>query len=177
MLSAFGLSLLRILFWFLVSQLAGHRFRHRLHRSWILHRHFLIEADLPVPVDDDGAALRAVVRLFTGEHAVLLDHSAGGIAEQVVGDTVLGLELGMAERAACAFMSVVMCMVLGASVGSQQIISHDRANQHALLTGGVLGMLLLLQSMHFRRWKMWAIALTISSLFIAATFLHSLQAL
>lgn len=116
-------------------------------------------------------------QLVSNEAAMLVPSAAAASGLMSVMLMFIGIaaDIGMGERAACAFMSIVMCMVLGASLGSHQLASHDRAVHHALLTGGVYGLVLLLQSIHFRKWKMWAVALVLSSIFIAFTFLHSLQ--
>ncbi len=116
-------------------------------------------------------------QILSAQSAMLVPSAAAssGLLSLMLLLISIASDIGMGERAACGFISIVMCTVLGASLGSQTHITHERAVQHALMTGGIFGMLILLQSMYFRRWKMWAAALVLASIFIAFTFLHSIQ--
>src|SRR5438874_3615670 len=61
------------------------------------HGGFLVEADFSRFVDDDGAALGAVVGFFAGPHVVGFGHFSGGIGQKMIGDVVLFFEGGVGE--------------------------------------------------------------------------------
>ncbi len=118
-----------------------------------------------------GAALlpALTVALFGNGHP-----SSALVAPAAVGSALLSVmlllitlaaDLGLGERAACAVLLSVMCIALGMSHPTRS----TSAMQHGLMTGGLIGLMLALQLLYFRKWKLWAFALLGLSGFVSFT--------
>ncbi len=73
-------------------------------------------------------------------------------------------DIGIGERLACGVLIAVMCAVLGVSyshIGQDAHIAHnaivaEKAVMRAMMIGGFMGGVVLLQLLHLRKWKLWA---------------------
>lgn len=85
----------------------------------------------------------------------------------------VAVETGLNEKIACGVLMAAMCFVLGVTV-AQMRLQATQLN-YALVTGGLVGGVLLLQLLYLRRWKLWAFALFGLSLLVSGTFLRFLS--
>ena len=110
-----------------------------------------------------------MVALFGNGHpaAALVAPAAVGSALLAVMLLLITLaaDLGLPERAACAVLLSVMCLALGMAHPTHSTVAMTRG----LMTGGLVGLVLALQLLYFRRWKLWAFALLSLSGFVSFT--------
>lgn len=86
----------------------------------------------------------------------------------------IAADIGLGERVACGVVLMMMGLTLGVSTATIRAEAHDaaialvavRAVQRAIMTGGFLGGVLLLQLLHFRKWQIWATVISILGLTI-----------
>ena len=87
----------------------------------------------------------------------------------------IAADIGMAERAACGVLMAAMCFVLGVAVSTRGLNhSFPPGMQRVVLTGSIFGMVVLLQLIHLKRWKLWAFVLACLGLLMGGNFLHLL---
>ena len=122
-----------------------------------------------VPLYAAALAPALMVALFGNGHptAALVTPAAVGSALLAVMLLLITLaaDLGLPERAACAVLLSVMCLALGMAHPTRS----SSAMQHGFITGGFIGLVLALQLLHFRKWKLWAFALLGLSGFVSFT--------
>ena len=131
-----------------------------------------------VPLYAAALAPAMIVALFGGGHALSTD-AASLVAPAALGSALLSImlllitiaaDLGFAERGACAVSLAVMCFALGMSHPTRS----TSAMQHVFITGGFIGLVLALQLLHLRKWKMAAFALLGLSGFVSVTLWRAL---
>ena len=91
-------------------------------------------------------------------------------------------DIGIGERIACGVLIAVMCAVLGVSyshVGEMAHLAHnalvgERAVQRAVMIGGFMGGIVLLQLLHLRKWKLWACVIAALGLTLGGALLRIL---
>jgi len=92
-------------------------------------------------------------------------------------------DVGMAERVCCSVVLTVMCFVLGMSVAAHRTYIADSelhylvapGLRHAYVIGGTLVGALLLQLLHMRRWKLWAVVLAALGIYFGGSLMHVLS--
>jgi hypothetical protein len=84
----------------------------------------------------------------------------------------IAADIGIAERAACGMVMVAMCFLLGMSAAARHTSSVSAGLERAAVAGGLLGLVLVLQLMHLRRWMLWALVTACLGLLIGGAFLR-----
>lgn len=77
----------------------------------------------------------------------------------------LAADLNIGERLAPIVVLVAMCGIMGMSA-AQPNRGHDARMPFLLTTGGMVGTALLLQLLHAKKWKLWAVVLLALGAFI-----------
>jgi TctA family transporter len=70
----------------------------------------------------------------------------------------LAADLNIGERLAPLVVVAAMCGVMGVAVAQPNYAATARM-PYLMTTGGMVGTALLLQMLHARRWKLWAVVL------------------
>lgn len=86
----------------------------------------------------------------------------------------IAADIGIGERIACGVVATMTCFLLGAAAAAAPhyaILSHGMSG--AAMTGFMLGAVLLLQLLYFRRWKLWAVVLVCLGLLISGVLLSA----
>lgn len=125
-----------------------------------------------------AALLPALSIAFGGGHVAPLTVAAmvpsAALASGLLASMLLligvAADIGMNERFACILLILAMGLVLG--ITARHASSSNL--QHALLLGGILGVILLMQMFTLPRWKLWATVLLCLSLAVGGGFLHTL---
>jgi serine/threonine protein kinase len=105
---------------------------------------------------------------------------ASGLLAMMLLFISIAADIGMAERVACGVLITIMCFVLGMSAAAHPAYLADSqlrgliepGMRRAYATGGILGSVLLLQMLHLRRWKLWAVVVTGLGLCFGGTLLQ-----
>ncbi|HEV2474426.1 MAG TPA: protein kinase, partial [Chthonomonadales bacterium] len=88
-----------------------------------------------------------------------------------------GAEIGAGEQIACAVLTAVMAFVLGVALRDMpsRTLASSFAMQRVMVTGCVLGGVLLLQVFHLNRWRVWAVAQALLAVGITGVLLRMLS--
>ncbi len=123
-----------------------------------------------------GAALVSLLARYTPGAAVA---SAGlGLMLLLVS---IAADIGIAERIACGVLIAVMGATLGMSSShgpgssTHQAVmdnAHRIGIENAIVMGGFMGGVLLLQLLHLRKWKLWAFVIAAIGLTLGGALLH-----
>lgn len=87
----------------------------------------------------------------------------------------IAADIGIAERIACGVLIAVMGATLGMSSGhASDGSAHHTGMGNAMVLGGFMGGVLLLQLLHLRKWKLWAFVVGALGLTLGGALLHIL---
>ena len=100
--------------------------------------------------------------------------AASGLLAVMLLLVTIAADLGLAERTACGVLVVAMGAALGVALGRPHTAELIQGLQRAQLTGGVLGLMLLLQLLYLTRWKLWGVLVACLGLLVSGTFLRFL---
>ena len=88
----------------------------------------------------------------------------------------IAADIGIAERIACGVLIAVMGATLGISSGHvSEGASHRGGMENAIVLGGFMCGVLLLQLLHLRKWKLWAFVIAALGLTLGGALIHVLQ--
>jgi serine/threonine-protein kinase len=125
---------------------------------------------LVVALGSDSSLLSSEARLLVPPAA-----AASGLLALMLLLISIAADIGIVERVACGVLTMVMGLVLGASLGVQpQGAAHSEIVRRVYVTGGLVGAMLVLQTLYLSRWKLWALALVCLGFLIGGTFLKVL---
>ena len=129
-----------------------------------------------------GAALPALTAA-TGGGSHALSSAAASLAASATAASgllafmllliTLAADLGLMERFACGLLTALMAFAFGLAE-THPTAHNSESTQRLFLTGGLVGLTLILQGLYLRRWKVWGVALLALSLLISFGLYHAL---